>query len=90
MATQTNGFNVFAYRYRQVSKRLQANEKGCYEELQELLYLVTHSPDTSPEQEAYRVPEALRAGYRVQGCYCARRTNPIGLQLPHKAGGEWF
>ena len=66
MATQTTVIRVYAERYRHVPERIMANKTGCYQELQELLYLVTHTPDTSPEQEALRLVEALQAGHRVR------------------------
>ena len=49
MATQTTVIRVFAERYRQVPERIMVYKVGCYQYLQELLYMVTHSPDTSPE-----------------------------------------
>ena len=67
----TTLIKIFAERYRHVPDRILANKAGRYQELRELLYLVTHSPDTSPEQEAYRLVEALKAGHRVRPRYYA-------------------
>lgn len=81
MSTQTTVVKVFAERYRHVPERILVNTAGCYQELQELLYLVTHTPDTSPEQEALRLVEALKAGCRVRPRYYALAGQPTWTEV---------
>ncbi len=65
----TTIIKVFAERYRHVPERILANKDGRYQELQELIYVVTHDETTSPEQEAQRLVEALKTGNLVQPRY---------------------
>ena len=58
----TTLIKIFAERYRHVPERILQNKDGRYQELQELIYLVNHDDTTSPEQEARRLLEALKAG----------------------------
>lgn len=81
MAVQTTIVKVFAERYRHVPERILTDKAGCYQELQELLYLVTHSADTSPEQEADRLVEALKAGHRVRPRYYALAGHPAWTEV---------
>ena len=76
MTVQTTIVKVYAERYRHVPERILTDKAGCYQELQELLYLVTHSSNTSPEQEANRLVEALQAGHRVRPRYYALVGQP--------------
>ena len=81
MATHTTVVKVFAERYRHVSERILASKEGGYQELQELLYLVTHSPETSPEQEADRLVEALKAAGRVRPRYYVLLGRPAWTEV---------
>ena len=65
----TTLIKVFAERYRHVPERILANKDGRYQELQELIYLVTHDETTSPEQEAKRLLQALKTGNLVRPRY---------------------
>ena len=65
---RTTLIKIFAERYRHVPERILNNKEGRYQELQELIYLVTHDAATSPEQEAKRLLEALKTG----GLVCPR------------------
>ena len=66
MPPVTTLIKVFVERYRHVPERILANKDGRYQELQELIYVVSHDKTTSSEQEASRLLEALKAGKLVR------------------------
>ena len=72
----TTLIKVFAERYRHVPERILHNKDGRCQELQELLYLVTHEDTTSPEQEAKCLLEALKTAGMVRPRYYAIVAQP--------------
>ena len=69
METRTTVVKVYANLYRHVPDRLLPTKDGRYQELQELFYLICHSDDTTPEQEARRLMEALEVGGELSPRY---------------------
>ncbi|WP_210518837.1 hypothetical protein [Hymenobacter terricola] len=69
MSTEITIVKVYVERYRHVPERILTTKDARYQELQELLYHITHTRDTSPEQEARRLVEALKAAGIVRPRY---------------------
>ena len=69
MPPVTTLIKVFAKRYRHVPERILANKYGRYQEIQELVYLVSHDETTAPEQEARRLFQSLKTGNLVRPRY---------------------
>lgn len=72
----TTLIKIFAERYRHVPERILHNKDSRYQELQELIYLVSHDATTSPEQEARRLLQALKTGGVVRPRYYTIATEP--------------
>ncbi|WP_201982867.1 hypothetical protein [Hymenobacter rubidus] len=76
METQTTFVKIYTDMYRHVPERILPGKDDRYHELQELLYLITHGPDTTPDQEARRLVEALKDCGMVRPRYYVIVDNP--------------
>ena len=84
MPTTPTVVKVYVDRYRHVPERLLAptiHKEGRFQELEELLYLVAHDEQSTPEQEARHLVEALKAGGVVSPRYYVLVGQPEWAEL---------
>ncbi|GAC1597744.1 MAG: hypothetical protein NVS3B25_23040 [Hymenobacter sp.] len=84
MSPKPTVIKVYVERYRHVAERLLApnnHKEGRYQELEELLYFVAHDEQSSPDEEARRLIEALKAGGVVRPRYYALGGQPEWVEL---------